>query len=268
MPHDKAPAFQFYPKDFLSDERVRLMSNTELGVYIKLLCLCWLEGSLPADHSSLARLVHLPVARLERLWDGPVGQCFTERQWGRLGNKRLDAERAKQEVYRRRQTDNGRKGGRPTNDVPEKPTGYSGLTQPKPKQSSPISDLQSSVSDLQSPVSDLRSADSGRKRTNTVVYDDDFMRFWAQYPKKVGKDDALRAWRKRKPDVGLVLTALIQQSDWLQREGGAFIPNPATWLNQGRWQDEPPTSITAISTTTQQNILARDRVLEKLKARA
>ena len=25
-------------------------------------------------------------------------------------------------------------------------------------------------------------------------------------------------------------------------ENGRFIPNPATWLNQGRWEDEVQTS--------------------------
>ena len=32
-----------------------------------------------------------------------------------------------------------------------------------------------------------------------------------------------------------------RQDNWL-REAGRFVPNPATWLNQGRWQDEPTTT--------------------------
>ncbi len=67
--------------------------------------------------------------------------------------------------------------------------------------------------------------------------------FWARYPKKVGKDAALKAFQKRKPDQHLVtqmLNALGKQipSDAWVKDGGQFIPNPATWLNQGRWQDE------------------------------
>jgi hypothetical protein len=30
----------------------------------------------------------------------------------------------------------------------------------------------------------------------------------------------------------------VQQPDWL-KDGGQFVPHPSTWLNQGRWQDEP-----------------------------
>jgi hypothetical protein len=69
-----------------------------------------------------------------------------------------------------------------------------------------------------------------------------FEQFWKAYPKKVGKDAAQKAFEKRKPDAGLLdsmLTAISAQKNsaaWL-KDGGQFIPNPATWLNQGRWQD-------------------------------
>jgi len=67
--------------------------------------------------------------------------------------------------------------------------------------------------------------------------------FWGRYPKKVGKDAALKAFQKRKPDQHLLvqmlnaLTEQVKSEAWV-KDGGQFIPNPATWLNQGRWQDE------------------------------
>ena len=70
-----------------------------------------------------------------------------------------------------------------------------------------------------------------------------FERFWKAYPKKTGKDAALTAFKKRKPDDKLLnemIFALGQQKkspEWL-KDGGQFIPNPSTWLNQGRWKDE------------------------------
>lgn len=70
-----------------------------------------------------------------------------------------------------------------------------------------------------------------------------FDQFWAVYPRRVGKADAQRAWTKIKPDAELVdniLTAIaaqIEGHDW-KREGGEYIPHPATWLNGGRWLDE------------------------------
>jgi len=76
-----------------------------------------------------------------------------------------------------------------------------------------------------------------------------FDSFWKAYPKKKAKDDAKKAFDERKPDkalLDLMLSAIAMQSkseDW-QKDGGKFIPYPATWLNDGRWQDEA----TAIST--------------------
>ena len=68
-----------------------------------------------------------------------------------------------------------------------------------------------------------------------------FAEFWALYPKKVGKDAAMSAWkRKVKGDSAEVIASLKTQKTqeaWT-KDGGRFIPNPATWLNQGRWKDE------------------------------
>lgn len=74
-----------------------------------------------------------------------------------------------------------------------------------------------------------------------------FAAFWAAYPKKVGKGPAEKAWAKIKPTDDLLLTmvsAINQQSKSEQwaKDGGVFIPNPATWLNQQRWLDELPLS--------------------------
>lgn len=40
---EKAPAFQFYPKDFLTDDKVMEMSAEVRGMYITLLCVDWLN---------------------------------------------------------------------------------------------------------------------------------------------------------------------------------------------------------------------------------
>ena len=56
MPAEKSPAFQFYPKDFLADSNVARMSNTEVGIYTRLLCYCWLEGALPLETEALAHM--------------------------------------------------------------------------------------------------------------------------------------------------------------------------------------------------------------------
>jgi hypothetical protein len=70
--------------------------------------------------------------------------------------------------------------------------------------------------------------------------------FWKSYPKKLGKGDAEKIWKKIKPTSALVeqmLQAIELQklsTQWT-KDGGQFIPYPATWLNQKRWEDEPTT---------------------------
>lgn len=74
--------------------------------------------------------------------------------------------------------------------------------------------------------------------------DAEFARFWDAYPKRVSKQDALKAWEQIRPNGALVekmLVALIWQKvqpNWLE-DGGAFIPYPATWLRGALWEDEP-----------------------------
>lgn len=64
--------------------------------------------------------------------------------------------------------------------------------------------------------------------------------FWQAYPRKAGKSAARKAFDKAKPPLDVVLKAIEAQkhsAQW-QRDNGQYIPYPATWLNQGRWEDE------------------------------
>lgn len=78
---------------------------------------------------------------------------------------------------------------------------------------------------------------------NEPKIDDGFNDFWKEYPKKVGKGDALKSWKKINPSMELkakIMETIAWQKaskDWI-KEDGKYIPNPATWLNQGRWDDE------------------------------
>ena len=67
-----------------------------------------------------------------------------------------------------------------------------------------------------------------------------FELFWAAYPKKVGKKAALNAFRRVKTPLNVLLQAIEAQKHSVQwmKDNGKYIPNPATWLNQGRWEDE------------------------------
>lgn len=141
MAREKSPAFQFYPKDFLTDEAVRLMSHTERGIYITLLSHCWLEGSLPADLPLLAKMVSVPAARFEKLWQGPLSSCFHQGTDGRLLQGRLEQEREKQESFRKVQSEKGKQSALARFNR--------GSTGPQPDHLDPVQP------DTNSPISDL-----------------------------------------------------------------------------------------------------------------
>jgi uncharacterized phage protein (TIGR02220 family) len=104
----KSPAFQFYPADFLADENVIMMSNQEVGCYIKLLCFCWREGSIPNDLNKIARLCGEDSSAMAQLWQA-VKPCFKE-TGDRLINPRLDKERVKQGEFRKNRQKAGKMG--------------------------------------------------------------------------------------------------------------------------------------------------------------
>ena len=67
--------------------------------------------------------------------------------------------------------------------------------------------------------------------------------FWQAYPKKVGKGYAQECFKKIKPsrkllDTMLEAIAKQKKSDMWKRDKGQYIPNPSTWLNQKRWEDD------------------------------
>ena len=70
----------------------------------------------------------------------------------------------------------------------------------------------------------------------------EFTKFWEYYPKKKAKGDAYKAWmqtREKRPPLAAILKAIVvlrESSDWL-RDGGQYIPYPATWLRHWGWAD-------------------------------
>jgi hypothetical protein len=97
--------------------------------------------------------------------------------------------------------------------------------------------------DLISPLEGAKDKDKDKVKDKDNVYSTEFLTFWNIYPKKVGKGQAYRAWKKIKGIADLlpeILKAVELQSvcpQW-KKDGGQFIPNPATWLNGSRWEDE------------------------------
>jgi len=129
-------------------------------------------------------------------------------------------------------SDNGRKGGAQEGNRNAVKTSE----RAKNKRNKPS--VTVTVTDTDTDSIPVTSPSAGKGRGGVPTFD----QFWAIYPKKVGKAAAIKAWGVLKPDALLlqkILEAIshAQRSDQWRRENGRYIPNPATWLNQGRWDD-------------------------------
>lgn len=86
---------------------------------------------------------------------------------------------------------------------------------------------------------DVQLTNNHKPITDNQIYISSFDTFWKQYPRKIAKDNARKAWLKIKPDEDLVqkiLTAVKTHKTFKVEE--QFIPHAASWLNQNRWEDE------------------------------
>lgn len=75
-----------------------------------------------------------------------------------------------------------------------------------------------------------------------------FDEFWKAYPRKCGKGAARKKWAQMRPSLGtlqqmLAAIAVQKKSPEWKKEKGQYIPHPATWLNQTRWEDVPQEAV-------------------------
>lgn len=92
---------------------------------------------------------------------------------------------------------------------------------------------------VDAPETETETETKKRQRQNI----DQFGDFWQAYPRKVNKPGALKAWQNKKlnESIDIILAGLERwkgSRQWI-KDNGQYIPHPATWLNQERWNDDP-----------------------------
>jgi hypothetical protein len=106
----------------------------------------------------------------------------------------------------------------------------------------------SPVSDGDNPQIKLKESKENKPPLPPKGVSNGFDSFWLAYPKKIGKGAAMKKWDGLKrlgrlPPLPDLIAAVERQKTWdqWQKDEGQYIPNPATWLNQSRWEDEQTT---------------------------
>ena len=204
---NKAPAFQFYAGDFLSDINVSTMSMSQRGIYITLLAYEWIEGSLPNNEAMLKKLCSNHPT-FEEDWK-EMKHCFVV-DGKTLANPRLEKERKNMTDYRERMSKNGRKGAKARWDG-------KAIAEPSNKE-----------------VED---------KEEVNLHDEFENEFWAIYPRRDSKKRAMEKYvslRKGGAAMSTIIDGLKSYIKYWRSSGTepAFIPMPSTWLNQERYNDE------------------------------
>lgn len=232
----KLPFMKFFPADFLVD--IQTLNLRETGAWIKLMCYIWLhsdDGTVELSNAEVRVLLQdehanafiyegsdcgftagkdYAMSLFCSLWDKGVfdneRRKVDEETYNKITSRRiakdkkaLNSNKIRQKTYNARITRNKR--------------GYNTKITPK-------------KSEVRSQNKDICAS---------------FDAFWNSYPKKVSKVTAKKAWDKIKPDEALTdvivksVEAFAQTEGW-RKDGGQFVPYPATFLNQKRWEDQAP----------------------------
>ena len=218
------PYMQFYVGDYLSD--TTHLSVTEHGAYLLLLMGMWRNGgSLPADDAKLAKFARCTTAQWLRVKS--VVLDFFDLEDGQITQARLSAELQKYEVTLTRRSESGKASARAK----------------ALKSNNPPSTLVERMLNQPEPEPEPEKKERSKAKAFSPC-EGDFDAFFDAYPNRVGKRLAAKSYaqalkRIKGPDPhGVIMAGIIRaqlSAKWLE----GYIPNPATWLNQDRWEDQP-----------------------------
>ncbi len=105
--------------------------------------------------------------------------------------------------------------------------------------SDPIRSLSSGS--LRSPSGGDQGVDPARVKRRRTVETPGFKAWWIEYPRKVAKEAAMKAWEKLALEAKAteVIAGLRHQLAYFAAQPIDKVPHPASWLNAGRWTDDP-----------------------------
>jgi hypothetical protein len=82
---------------------------------------------------------------------------------------------------------------------------------------------------------------SDKRKSEDPDSDPAFMRFYKSYPRRESKKSAYKAWKSaiRSVDPETIIAAASRYAIARNNEDPQFTPLPASWINAGKWDDEP-----------------------------
>jgi len=196
------------------------LSLLEHGVYRQLLDMYYLEnGNIPSETQWDMRRLGARTEQEKSAVESVLNDFFS--MGDRLIQKRCDEELIGYQQHAINSVANGKLGGRPKK------------TQRVSKQN---------LDEPNNPLTHEPTNPLTQRNTRGSAAPDGFAEFWAAYPNRTAKPAALRAFKAQRVNGELSnilqdIASKSQTDDWT-KDGGKYVPNPATYLNQRRWEDE------------------------------
>jgi uncharacterized protein YdaU (DUF1376 family) len=203
-----------YVADYKAD--TAHLTTAEHGAYLLLIMHYWTCGGLPDDDRKLSRIVGMDDG--EWLAAKDTLAAFFQDGWR---HKRIDAEIEKMVAVSEKRRDAANK--RHANAM---------QMQSKCNANAMQKDVHSHSHEIDKSISER----NARERASSAA--SDFERFWSVWPNKVGKPAAAKAFFRVRSECEAIISAVPRYVAETQAAGRPWL-NPATFLNQRRWEDSP-----------------------------
>jgi len=220
----KAPAYQWYPRDYIASTRVTMMSLPEEAIYRRLLDYCWLEGSIDANPERIQRLIG-KEAKIDEI--NEVLTMFEPHPEieNKLTHPRLDMQRKEMEANSKKRS----KAARARGDKEQCTSNASALQVVCPTTTTTTTTTPTTTT-------------TKNKTTTSSPKGDDVEKVWSAYPNKKGKKRAIpaikKALKKYSKDELIAKIKLYEKSC----SNPKYIAHGCTWFCNERYEDDltPP----------------------------
>ena len=252
--NNRSPAFQFYPDKWQS--HTRRLSDSAYRIYHELVCWMWQSSpdhcSVHASAEAVCVATAMPMDKVENaiaeIQNAHAPLLIREDDRWVSNGLRKEAEKQAVRSEKARKSANAKwhkanANKKHTNASSEQ---CSPSPSPSPSPSSKDNMAKNTKKPSKSSPKKSKHIDNATNRMSKSEVDDEFDRFWAEYPCKKAKLKARAKFAaalnasEDTPTPETLITGAEQYAKWCKVVGQEkeFIAHPTTWLNQGRWLDQ------------------------------